>query len=162
MVNYFNYIIFHYQNLITLLGLIFATGESDGCLRIWDITSQENITTFEAHTNDVASISFSENGYYLATCGLKNPDVKIWDLRKPDLFKTITLNKEDLHSVEFDYSGNYLGVVGNKTHLYDTKTWTQFASFNDHKDVITDIKFGKNSNYFITTSMDRTMKIYSH
>ena len=146
---------------INYKGLIFATGETDGSLRIWDITSQENITTFEAGTSDISSISFSENGYYLATCGVKCPDVKIWDLRKPDLLKTISLSKEDLHRVQFDYSGSYLGVVGFKTHIYDTKTWTQFANFSDHKEIITDIKFGKNAKSFITTSMDRTMKIYS-
>lgn len=144
-----------------MLGLIFATGETDGVLRIWDITTQDNIASFEAYTNELSSISFSENGYYLATCSQKSNEVKLWDLRKPDLFKTIKLEKEDLHNVEFDFSGNYLGVVGNKTHIFDTKSWNQFATFSDHKEVVTDIKFGKNAKNFITTSMDRTIKIYS-
>ncbi len=130
-------------------------------MRIWDITTQENVFTFEGYKKDLSSISFSENGYYLATSGVKSSEVKIWDLRKPELLKTINLVKEDIHTVEFDNSGAYLGIVGNKTHLYDTKNFTQFASFHDHKEPITGIKFARNATSFITTSMDRTMKIYS-
>jgi WD40 repeat protein len=71
------------------------------------------------------------------------------------------LGKEELNNVEFDFSGSYLAAVGQKTHMYDTKTWTKFATYGDHKDAVTDVKFGKNARSVLTTSMDRTMKIYT-
>lgn len=43
-------------------GLILGTGTKDNIVRIWDITSQENVATFKSHTGTVNQISFSENG----------------------------------------------------------------------------------------------------
>lgn len=39
----------------------------------------------------VRAISFSENGYYLAT-GAEDGEVKLWDLRKLKSFKTLSIN----------------------------------------------------------------------
>jgi len=143
-------------------GLIFATGDTKGALKIWDITTQSNISTFDPYTKDLNSISFSENGYLLATSGVGSSDVKIYDLRKPGLLKTITSEKEDVKNVEFDYSGTYLGFTGHSTHVYSTKNWSQVANFKNHTDVVTSMKFGKNAKFVVTTSLDRTMKIYSN
>ena len=38
-------------------------------------------------------MSFSENGYYLAT-GSRDASVKLWDLRKLRNFKTITMDDD--------------------------------------------------------------------
>jgi pre-mRNA-processing factor 19 len=48
-------------------GLILGTGKADGVVAIWDVKTQQNVVTFSGHSDSVSSISFSENGYYLAT-----------------------------------------------------------------------------------------------
>ena len=60
-------------------------------------------------------MSFSENGYYLAT-GLKGNTVKLWDLRKLTNFHTIELPEgQSVSKVRFDASAQYLGVAhGNQ------------------------------------------------
>lgn len=58
-------------------------------------------------------MSFSENGYYLATAA-EDFCVKLWDLRKLKNFKTLQLN--DSYKVKdlcFDQSGTYLAVAGS-------------------------------------------------
>lgn len=47
----------------------------------------QNVAKFEGHTGPVAGMSFSENGYYLATCAADG--VKLWDLRKLKNFRTL-------------------------------------------------------------------------
>lgn len=61
-------------------GLILGTG-AESLVRIWDVKSQANVASFEGHSGVVSCLSFSENGYYLAT-GSSDTTVKIWDLRK--------------------------------------------------------------------------------
>jgi pre-mRNA-processing factor 19 len=43
-------------------GLILGTGTLDNLIRIWDMKTQQNVASFEGHTDVVNSISFSENG----------------------------------------------------------------------------------------------------
>ncbi len=88
-------------------GLILATGTKDNLVRIWDIKAQENVASFEGHSAPVEGLSFSENGYHLATAG--GDSVKLWDLRKLTNFHNIPLSG-DVNSVSFDVSGHYLIV----------------------------------------------------
>jgi pre-mRNA-processing factor 19 len=143
-------------------GLIFATGEADGALKLWDITTQNSISTLDAFETEVSSLAFSENGFYVAATSLKNSHVKIWDLRNQALLKSIdTKDKEGLTKVEFDFSGSYIGVTGKSTHIYDSKKFTSIKTFSDHKGTVTDIKFGLNSKKIATSSMDRSINVYS-
>lgn len=128
-------------------------------LKIWDITSQESVATFEGFKEGINSLSFSENGYYLASSSVKENTVKIWDLRKPKIFKSFEVSGE-IRKVKFDFSGNYLGIVGDDVKIYNMKQWELFAEFSDHTDIVTDIDFASNCRYFATSSMDRNLKIF--
>ena len=50
--------------------------------------TKSNLANFPGHNGPITSISFSENGYYLATAA-EDSTVKLWDLRKLKNFKTI-------------------------------------------------------------------------
>ena len=97
-------------------GLILGTGTKDNVVRIWDIKAQTNVATFEGHTAPVEGLSFSENGYHLATAG--GDSVKLWDLRKLTNFHNIPL--AEVHSVAFDLSGQYLIVSHGNSVRYST------------------------------------------
>ena len=77
-------------------GVILGVGTRGGAVRIWDARSMRAVAKFEGHSPAAASasasassalasagvtgLSFSENGYYLATGA--GDGVKAWDLRK--------------------------------------------------------------------------------
>ncbi len=50
------------------------------------------MANFESHVGQVSALSFSENGYYLATAA-EDSCVRLWDLRKLKNFKTIELDE---------------------------------------------------------------------
>ncbi len=151
------------RRTFNILGLIFASGESNGLVRIWDISTQTAVATIEAHTTEISGLSFSENGYYLASSAIKDNTVKIIDLRKSEIVKTVELPEKhhEIRSVKFDHSGSYLGIVGSNIQLYNVKSGNLFMEFNEHTDLVTDIAFGNNCDYFATTSLDRNLKIFS-
>jgi pre-mRNA-processing factor 19 len=121
------------------------------------------VATLECHKTEISGLCFSENGYYLATSALKDNVVKIVDLRKSEVVRKIELPEKhhEVRSVKFDYSGSYLGIVGSTVHLYGVKSNSLLAQFNEHTDLVTDISFGNDCEYFATTSLDRNLKIFS-
>lgn len=141
---------------------MFATGGANGIVRIWDITLQSAAATLEIHQTELTGLCFSENGYYLATSAAKDSCIKIVDLRKSEIVKKIQLPEKtfEVRSVKFDYSGNYLGIVGSGLHICNLKTNNIFASFNEHTDIVTDVGFGVDCEYIVTTSLDRNLKVY--
>ena len=83
-------------------------------------------------------------------------------MRKLRNFKTIVLQDnyqvKDLH---FDNSGTYLAVAGTDVRIYHTKQWDNLITFEDHTALATGVRFGDNANFLVSTSLDRSLKVYS-
>ncbi|XP_014240604.1 pre-mRNA-processing factor 19 [Cimex lectularius] len=142
-------------------GLIFGTGTSDSQVKIWDLKEQSNVANFAGHTGPITAISFSENGYYLATAA-EDACIKLWDLRKLKNFKTLQLDEGyEIKDLSFDQSGTYLAVAGTDIRVYVCKQWQELKQFNDHTAMATGVRFGRNAQFIASTSMDRTLKLYS-
>lgn len=142
-------------------GLIFGTGTSDSQVKIWDLKEQSNVANFSGHSGPITAISFSENGYYLATAA-DDACIKLWDLRKLKNFKTLQLDDGyEIKDLSFDQSGTYLAVGGTDIRVYVCKQWQELKVFNDHTAMATGVRFGRNAQFIASTSMDRTLKLYS-
>jgi len=48
-------------------GLILAGGTEEKTVAVWDIKDQVTVATLSGHEGEIEALSFSENGYYLAT-----------------------------------------------------------------------------------------------
>ncbi|KAL2530275.1 Pre-mRNA-proCES [Forsythia ovata] len=147
-------------------GLILGTGTSGSLVKIWDVKTQANVARFDGHVGAVTAISFSENGYFLATAA--QDGVKLWDLRKLKNFRTFTPYDENTptQSVEFDHSGSYLALGGSDIRVYQVANvkseWNCIKTFPDLSGTgkATCVKFGPDANYIAVGSMDRNLRIF--
>jgi pre-mRNA-processing factor 19 len=141
-------------------GLILGTGTTENLVRIWDVKSQDNVAKFEGHTAAVTGLSFSENGYHLATCAADG--VKLWDLRKVKVFKTLTpYDGAPTAAVKFDTSGLYLGVGGVDARVYGVKQdWEVVATYTDIKKAATALAWTPDAKELLVCSMDRNLRTY--
>ncbi|XP_023322006.1 pre-mRNA-processing factor 19-like [Eurytemora carolleeae] len=141
-------------------GLLVGTGTADANIKIWDLKEGTNVANFPGHTGQISALAFSENGYYLATAA-DDSCVKLWDLRKLKNFKTLQLDEGyEVRDINFDTSGTYLAVAGTDVRVYLCKQWTELLVMQDHTATATGVRFGDNSRFIASTSMDRTLKIY--
>ncbi|KAH0641257.1 hypothetical protein KY285_037843 [Solanum tuberosum] len=147
-------------------GLILGTGTSGSLVKIWDVKSQANVAKFDGHVGSVTAISFSENGYFLATAA--HDGVKLWDLRKLKNFRTFAPYDENTptQSVEFDHSGSYLALGGSDIRVYQVASvkadWNHIKTFPDLSGTgkATCLKFGPDASYIAVGSMDRNLRIF--
>ncbi|KAI6183390.1 Pre-mRNA-processing factor 19 [Aphelenchoides bicaudatus] len=135
-------------------GLIFGTGTRDSMVTIWDLRMQEN--------GEVRSICFSENGYYLASGGAEG-EVKIWDLRKLANVRSFAVGDGNvpISAVRFDSSGAYLAAASDVVQVLQVKSWKVVNTFEEHTATPTDIRFGDKAKFIVTSSMDKSLRIYS-
>ncbi|XP_076959781.1 pre-mRNA-processing factor 19-like isoform X1 [Bidens hawaiensis] len=147
-------------------GLILGTGTSGSIVKIWDVKSQANVARFDGHVGAVTAISFSENGYFLATAA--QDGVKLWDLRKLRNFRTFSPYYENTptQSVDFDHSGSYLAIGGSDIRVYQVASvkseWNCIKTLPDLSGTgkINSVRFGPDAKYLAVGSMDRNLRLF--
>lgn len=142
-------------------GLILATGAGDKVVRIWELRGQKNVAQFEGHSAPVTSLSFSENGYHLATAAADG--VKLWDLRKLKNFKMLTpYDNQSCSVVSFDRSGLYLSVGGSDARVYGSKQdWAAVKEFSEvPKKGVSALKAGPDMRTLLVGGGDHNLRVF--
>jgi len=134
-------------------GLILGTGTGTSA-KVWDIKSRANVASFDVE-QPVSCLSFSENGFYLATGGAEGA-LKLWDLRKLKNIHTIDVGAP-VRSAAFDFSGQFLAAAAGTTSLYETKSW---ASLAQHKAAASGVSFGAAASLLAAAGPDGKLTLY--
>ena len=148
-------------------GLILGTCSADSMVKVWDVKSQQNVVSFAAHGGaKINSLNFSENGYYLATSA--SDGVKVWDLRKvakmgANAVPAKHFEGASARDARFDFSGQYLAAAfGNTVKVWQAKSWNDVAAYDAaHTDQVTSVGWGKDASFLISTSLDKTLKVWN-
>ncbi|KAL9642579.1 hypothetical protein ABK040_011144 [Willaertia magna] len=145
-------------------GLLFGTGSSNDnnhSIKIWDVKTFAIATQLDGHTNEITSLSFSENGYYLASSS-KDGTVGVWDLRKLKRLHTFEY-QTPVVSATFDYSGVYLGVAcaDGRVKCYQSKVWNElFEHQISTTGSLSKLKFGPNANFIAVSALDGVLRSF--
>ncbi|GAA6003635.1 hypothetical protein JCM10207_003520 [Rhodosporidiobolus poonsookiae] len=150
-------------------GGLFGVGASDAKLRLFDLVTLKCVASFEGHSAEpdakaIVSLSFSENGYNLASAAAGSKQVKIWDLRKMSNPANIDLSSDEgasVSAVAYDYSAQFLAVVGSDARVYQHKTYELLAKADDNAAELTAVQWGKDSQELVVVGLDRTARILS-
>ncbi len=143
-------------------GILHAGGTKSGAIRVWDVRDASTLAgTLDGYEGQpVNSLSFSENGYYLATSSSATPTVKVFDLRKLALLSSWTLPAENkITEVRFDPSAQFLGVAGTDYRVYANKSWDELLKFDDNAGDLTAARFGPLGGQIVLSGMDRTLRV---
>lgn len=87
-----------------------------------------NVANFDG-AGTIKSLSFSENGTWLASVVKGSSNVRVWDLRKANEIKSLDFGST-VDSIEWDYTGQFLvgaGPSGVAVQHYDkaSKSWSE-------------------------------------
>lgn len=109
-------------------GHLFATGTSSS-VAIYDVRTTTLGATFGPLSGPVASLHFSENGYWLALAVEGESAIEIWDLRKMAQVKALDIGTR-VESVRWDWSGHYVAATGPsgvsvQHYAKGSKSWSE-------------------------------------
>jgi len=117
-------------------GLLYAAGTSTGAIHVWDFKNKQLAGNMkEGDDSAVKTISFSENGYHLASSHA-SAAVRFWDLRKQKLMTTMNEGGEieSITTVVFDPSAKYAAYGGKSGIVITTiKEWGTTAQISTDK-----------------------------
>ena len=109
-------------------GHLLAAGSLDGKVRVYDVKSYAQAAVFEIG-NAVKTLTFSENGIWLAVVIESSSAISIWDIRKTaEVYRLET--RGQVSAIDWDYTGQFLasaGANGVRVHQYSksTKAWKE-------------------------------------
>ncbi|MEM8719784.1 MAG: AAA family ATPase, partial [Cyanobacteria bacterium P01_G01_bin.39] len=139
-------------------GKYLVTGSSDRMVRLWDVSSQSLIHTFDGHEDWVMSVDFSHDSKYIASAS-KDKKVKLWDVKNPKTpIQTFSGHTDVVMSVDFSHDSKYLVSASHdkKVKLWDVaKPEQPIHTFDGHTDVVMSVGFSHDSKYLVSGGLDK-------
>jgi pre-mRNA-processing factor 19 len=151
-------------------GILLGFGVSSN-VTLWDVRTllKEPILNLEGHSGEIASLSFSNNGYHLVSAG-EDGIVNVWDLRKANKGKSPVIGTfgvgstgAPVRAVCFDYSGNYVAAGGNGVSVVKAKKCKEpLYSVPSNDDTVHGVAFSRNASFVATISENAGLQFFGY
>jgi WD40 repeat protein len=132
-------------------GLTLATGAQDKSVRLWDLTTGQELRSFEGHGSTVETVAFSPDGRTLAS-GSHDSTVKLWDLTTGKELRSLVGHGSPVSSVTFSPDGRTLASGSNNiVRLWNVSTGQQLQELN-YSSEITSLVFSPDGRKLVSGS----------
>ena len=113
-------------------GAMVASGSANGTVKLWNVSTRENIATLEGHTGSVVSLDFSTNGTLLAS-GARDNTVKLWNVATGAHVATLEGHTDGVFSLAFFPDGKLASKAwadGGTVKLWNVTTKSEISTFD--------------------------------
>jgi hypothetical protein len=138
-----------------------GTGNSDGTVKLWEISTGKEIRTFSGNKNNINSIVISGDGKYLVTGSFDNK-AKLWEISTGKEIRTFSGHSLGVNSVAMSSDGKYLatGSADNTAKLWEISTGKEIRTFSGHTLGVNSVAISSDGKNLVTGSYDRTTKLW--
>lgn len=149
-------------------GTLLATAGYDRDIHLWDFASGKLLRTMTAHNGAVFDLAFSPDGTVLASAS-GDATCKIWGVATGDRLDTLNQPEAEQYRVAFTPDSQHIIAAGadNRIRLWrfvskavpklNPLLQTKFG----HEDDIVDLAVSLDGKQLVTTSADRSLKLWS-
>lgn len=142
-------------------GKLFATGNADGVVRVWQTTDSSKLVTCKGHTSWVCAVAFSPDSQIVAT-GSFDQTVKLWDANTGIHLRTLFGHVDWVWTVIFSPNGQILASTSNDqtVKLWNVATGQCIQTLERHKSGVNSVAFSPDGQLLASSSNDRTIKLW--
>ncbi len=144
-------------------GKLLASGSYDKLIKLWDVETGKELRNLKDHIDAVFAVTFSPDGKRLAS-GAQDRTLKIWEVATGQRLFTLSEALDAVTTVAFSPSGQQLAAAGAdkviRTYHLSEKSGSLDQSMIAHEDPILQIVYSHDGKTLISTSADRTIRIW--
>ncbi|KAF3575664.1 hypothetical protein DY000_02035804 [Brassica cretica] len=147
----------------TLLQTFEASSGLDSLARVWDLRTGRSILVFQGHIKPVLAVTFSPNGYHLASGGEDN-QCRIWDLRMRKSLYIIPAHANLVSQVKYEPQEGYFLATASydmKVNIWSGRDFSLVKSLAGHESKVASLDITADSSCIATVSHDRTIKLWT-
>ena len=144
-------------------GTLLAFGHQGGAVSLWDRKSGRNLsTTNQAHAEWTATVEFSRDGKWLASCGTLS--INLWRVQRDGLTfsKTLRGHAGYVPSIAFSPDGTRLvsGSGDYTVKLWDTAEGIELGTLHGHHCRVSGVVFSKDGRRIFSTGGDCDVRVW--
>ncbi len=151
-----------------------ASSHDNGMVVLWDLTTGQEIRSWQAHEARINDVAFSPDGTLLATAS-SDMTVILWEVATGEQVHLLEGHQDIVNSVDFNTDGSLLvsasGTSSNtqespdaSLRLWNPETGEEVQVIRGHSGAIFEAKFasGENDTWIVSGagSLDRTMRVW--
>ncbi|MBW4615616.1 MAG: serine/threonine protein kinase [Desmonostoc vinosum HA7617-LM4] len=142
-------------------GGILATGSWDNTIKLWQVNTGKELSTFTGHASWVHSVAFSPDGKFLAS-GSADCTIKLWQVQTGREIQTFTGHSDSVGVVAFSQDGQLLasGSSDNTIKLWQVYTNREIYTLSGHSFFINSVAFSQDGQLLASGSSDNTIKLW--
>ena len=133
----------------------------DKTVRLWDLPSNDPITTFHGHTDYVRAGAFMPNSSSMLTSGSYDTTVRVWDSRSPSRAVVTFKHHHPVECVLPMESGTVLlAAAGNQISVLDLVAAKPQHIISNHQKTVMDLSFASNGTRLISGGLEGHVKVF--
>ena len=138
--------------------------DSPGLVRIWEVATGKQVSSFEDQKGIALSLAFSPDGHRIASSSI-NPDnsFAVWDVKTSKVIKRVLGHKSQIHRLRFSPDGLRIasGATDGIVKLWDTSTFEELYTINAHSAPVVGMSFSPaDGSRFATSGEDGLVRVW--
>jgi WD40 repeat protein/transcriptional regulator with XRE-family HTH domain len=130
-------------------------------VRVWDVTSGQQLLECQGHQGVVWAVAFSPDGKFLAS-GSLDQTVKLWEVATGKCLGTLEGHTNWVWTVAFSPDGKFLvsGSLDQTIKLWEVATGTCIKTMQGHTNAVWAVAFSPDGKLLASGSSDHTIKLW--
>jgi WD40 repeat protein/tRNA A-37 threonylcarbamoyl transferase component Bud32 len=131
-------------------------------LKIWDVSSGQQLFTLSGHTAPIVAVAFSPDGNWLASSSWDHT-VRVWDVRTGNRSLVLSGHSNDYHyGLAFSPDSRYLATTNEDqtAKIWDVSAGVERLTLRGHRGSVLSVAFSPDGRQVATGGSDGTVKFW--
>jgi WD40 repeat protein len=137
-----------------------ASGCSDACIKLWDVSTEQELYTIRGDLYDYRSVAFSPDSKFIVFVG--RDKLKIVSLSSLQEVAALVGHTDDINSVTFSPCSQIIasGCEDGTVKLWDVNALKEIATLDGHSLAVNSVAFTYDGKFLASGSTDKTIILW--